>query len=324
MIRVDRQGSGSFRPGSYYKSNIEGIDTDDGKGIRTILSTTAVYAFIWKKEEAMKKNIVMLAVLLLAAISAQAAQYKFLDKDYHHKIWYYRWLMPDQPDNWISPDNYGQGVAYFRLQVTSFDKTSGDCPKIILQPCFFQDKHTSDKHSCWSRQNNTFTFMKAETKYIKKDMISQWQYGVIDYSRKLLSIMLIDNGCGKKTPCLCGAKVKAEGIVVAKGDKFIAPSHWQCPADWECAGSVRVAQSNPAVSSQSARTFAVSHATRGIFVTAHVAGELRFIDMHGKILSSIKIDSEQTISFKPRNKAVIVCMFVSAGGVQSMKTISGY
>jgi len=55
-------------------------------------------------------------------------------------------------------------------------------------------------------------------------MASQWQYSVIDYSREMLSIMVIDNACTKG--CKDGAKMRFEGIFVASGSTLNPPSHW--------------------------------------------------------------------------------------------------
>ena len=55
--------------------------------------------------------------------------------------------------------------------------------------CFFQDEHTSDNHACVSDSGLAFSAVGVYEHDQALDSI--WQYGVIDWSRSLLDLMLV-------------------------------------------------------------------------------------------------------------------------------------
>jgi len=61
--------------------------------------------------------LLALAIVLLTAAGAGAAQFIVLDKDYIHSKWYYHESFPWQPADWTSPDDDAAGTAYFRVEV---------------------------------------------------------------------------------------------------------------------------------------------------------------------------------------------------------------
>lgn len=167
-------------------------------------------------------RLVLPAVAALFVLQTlQAAQIKIADMNITWTKWYFRQEPPyTNPDNWMSPYNYGEGTAYFRIETTGM----GDGRAFYAQPCLFQDSHTPDKHSCFTRNTGMFTVRSAGVMYVTMLMQSQWQYNVIDYTRKLLSFMVIDNLCNEG--CRTGAKMRFECIVVSKGGTFEPPAHW--------------------------------------------------------------------------------------------------
>jgi len=101
-----------------------------------------------------KRLLFSICAVLIIVGDLFSLQIKVIDMDITWTGWYYRQNPPLQnPSNW-SP--YAKGNAYFRIEVTSM----GSGSKFITQPCIFQDKHTSDKHSCFTRQTDAYTFIK--------------------------------------------------------------------------------------------------------------------------------------------------------------------
>ncbi|MFZ3168086.1 MAG: immunoglobulin domain-containing protein, partial [Candidatus Methanoperedens sp.] len=88
------------------------------------------------------------------------------------------------PDNLISPIDYAHGTIYQRLQV--FTKPSTKTVK--YQICFFQDTITQPKHACTNR--DLLAFNKTGTYYATQQLSNIYQYGNINWGRKLLIMML--------------------------------------------------------------------------------------------------------------------------------------
>ena len=92
-------------------------------------------------------------------------------------------LPPDVPDNWKSPHNFHEGTIHFRLEV--IDKPSDLA--VNYQLCVFQDRHSADKHAC----DGTRTFTDPGVLEWKGSPAAMWQSKVIDWSRKLMDLMLV-------------------------------------------------------------------------------------------------------------------------------------
>ena len=86
---------------------------------------------------------------LLATAPARAAQIVALDEDYTHTKWYYHFKFKENPSNWISPNDYAHGTAYFRVDVRSAAKDWR------AQTCFFQGAHTKENHACFTSRTIT-------------------------------------------------------------------------------------------------------------------------------------------------------------------------
>jgi hypothetical protein len=168
-------------------------------------------------------------ICLFLAHAENPKQFTIVDNDtYVHTGWYKFWKFPWQPDNWKSPVDYYSGYTYHRVEVLSFDKP--DVSKVMLQHCYFQDKHATENHACGHKP----TWTKPEV--IRHQNSSLWQAGKIDWSRKLLDFMYIDNACGTSAKgCKAGAHVNVTIIVVAANERLVAPANWDCPGDWNCA-----------------------------------------------------------------------------------------
>lgn len=89
----------------------------------------------------------------------------------------------ETPDNLVFPINYSTGKIYQRLEVLSKPSTK----PVSYQVCIFQDKIISEKHTC----SGYMKFTTTGTYYSNQTMQSLYQYNVIDWKRKLLSVMLV-------------------------------------------------------------------------------------------------------------------------------------
>ncbi|HYN45004.1 MAG TPA: carbohydrate binding domain-containing protein [Candidatus Limnocylindrales bacterium] len=88
------------------------------------------------------------------------------------------------PANLILPTDYAHGTIYQRLQVLTKPSTK----TVKYQICLFQDTITQPKHACTNRDLLAFT--SPGTYYANQPMTNIYQYGNIDWSRKLLIMML--------------------------------------------------------------------------------------------------------------------------------------
>jgi len=195
-------------------------------------------------------NIYLAAILCIASF-ADAAQFVALDKDYVHSSWHYKWSMDNQPGNWKSPDNYYEGITYFRCEVFEIKNFNGTfnaetrdgvkksakyfCPQI----CFFQDKQDSDHHCCFSSRN--IRINGTGVYYGKESPSTMWNKGFADWSRKLNPLMVIGKSDEPYARIYRGHDVhmRYEAICVAKNDKFVLPGHWSgTPQDWNVEGAV--------------------------------------------------------------------------------------
>jgi hypothetical protein len=185
------------------------------------------------------------ALALLAATGAawaQNDQFVLLDTPYIHntttKAFSFFPLAPGVPDNWRTPVNYAEGTIYMRLEVLSKPSTRG----VNYQICIFQDQHSAPKHACARYQYFTapglYTWSQA--------MTGMFQYGNLDWTRRMLDLMLVvkDRG-GNPVDDRFGfgglwdgspdfslyypMEVKFTAIVVAKGATFAPPSGWTTP-----------------------------------------------------------------------------------------------
>lgn len=165
--------------------------------------------------------------------SAHPGQMKIVDVEgWKVNSWYRRWLFPkDQPEDWTYPVDYEHGTTYLRLEVVRFGKKREDgSTQVMLQPCYFQDRHVASKHCCKSGIN--FVFTEPGVYYRKFENAELSNEGGIDWSRKLLSFMLIDNSSSRGSKL--SAEIRATVIVVGKGHRFRPPEGWHCPSDWAC------------------------------------------------------------------------------------------
>jgi MYXO-CTERM domain-containing protein len=142
--------------------------------------------------------------------------------EYTHNTWYKFWKFPYQPSDWTQPHDFSRGTTYFRFEITSLQQET------MLQFCYFQDRHVSEKHAC----SPGWTFAQPGVYYRRQDNRTLWQRTAIDWTRELLDFMLIDNagqGAGR-------ARVRVSLFVVASGEQFDPPAEWECPSDWNCRG----------------------------------------------------------------------------------------
>ena len=89
----------------------------------------------------------------------------------------------DVPDDLTAPADYSQGHLHLRVDVRS---KPSDLP-VSYQLCFFQDDHTSDNHACGSYADLTGVGVVE----MDQPMPEIWQYGVIEWWRPLLDLMLV-------------------------------------------------------------------------------------------------------------------------------------
>jgi hypothetical protein len=142
---------------------------------------------------------------------------------YSHNTWYKFWKFPWQPENWTQPVDYSRGETYLRYDIRNLRQP------VMLQLCYFQDRHVSEKHACGPQ----WTFDAPGVYYRRVAHRSLWQRNVIDWTRPLLDFMLIDNASRGQAR----ASVEVTAIVVARDQRLVPPDHWHCPTDWNCVGS---------------------------------------------------------------------------------------
>lgn len=172
-----------------------------------------------------RMGLASVALWFAAGAVAMAGQMTILDRSYTHGGWYKHMKFDKQPDDWTSPHDYYHGETCVRFEVIRFNGPA----QIGLHYCYFQDRHTSDKHACTSMVKVT-----APGVYYRRWRNSEmWQENVIDWRRKLLNFMQIDNwvkGKGK-------AEVRVTVIIVAGAHRLRAPADWDCPKDWKAVPS---------------------------------------------------------------------------------------
>ncbi len=172
---------------------------------------------------------------LLGALPAlaQNTQFTLLDTPYIHntnsRAFSYFPLPPGVPDDWRSPVNYAEGTIHMRLEVLS----KPSARDVNYQICIFQDQHTSAKHACARYQK----FSAPGTYIWEQSLPSIFQYGNLDWSRRMLDTMLVvKDGAGNPVDDRFGfggkwagspdfslyypMEVKFTAIVVAKGAAF--------------------------------------------------------------------------------------------------------
>jgi hypothetical protein len=159
-----------------------------------------------------------------AAIS-HPPQFPLVDAHhYSHNSWYKFWSFPWQPQDWTQPVDYYRGHTYFRYEIRNLREPA------MLQFCYFQDRHVSEKHACGPQ----WVFEQPGVYYRRFRNSTLWQRQVIDWTRPLLDFMLIDN----RSEGRARTSVEVSIIVVADGERLEVPDHWQCPTDWNCIGGV--------------------------------------------------------------------------------------
>lgn len=156
-------------------------------------------------------NGVLWAAIGWLAVAGQGTapdQFVLLDVLHTHttktKGFTYFPIPPDVPENWKSPFNFHDGTIHFRLEVV--DKPSDLA--VNYQLCVFQDRHSRDKHAC----DGTRRFTGCGVLEWKGSPASMWQSKVIDWSRKLMDMMLvIKDGAGRPVDDRYGFGGKWEG-----------------------------------------------------------------------------------------------------------------
>lgn len=150
---------------------------------------------------------------------------------YVHRNWYQFWKFPWQPTDWTAPVDYYRGATYLRFEIHELLQPT------MLQFCYFQDRHVSEKHACGPQ----WTFSAPGVYYRRVVNRELWQQHVVDWTRELLDFMLIDNA----TEGAARANVTLDIVVVAAGERLEVPDHWQCPLDWNCLGGSPPAEEPP-------------------------------------------------------------------------------
>ncbi len=112
-----------------------------------------------------------------------------LDATYTHDTGTMAFSFFDLPDGFpadlTSPIDYAAGTLYERLEVIDKPSDKG----VTYQLCFFQDAHTSDNHACVAQSGLAFSAPGAYE--YSQEMTTIWQYGVIEWQRTLLDVMLV-------------------------------------------------------------------------------------------------------------------------------------
>lgn len=141
---------------------------------------------------------------------------------YVHRNWHQFWRFPWQPANWTAPLDYYRGTTYLRFEIHELRAPA------MLQFCYFQDRHVSEKHACGPQ----WTFDAPGVYYRRVVNRELWQQHVVDWTRELLDFMLIDN----TSEGAARADVTVDIVVAAAGERLEVADHWQCPAAWSCLG----------------------------------------------------------------------------------------
>ncbi|MBD3392330.1 MAG: hypothetical protein GF418_09700 [Chitinivibrionales bacterium] len=170
----------------------------------------------------------VLGIAVLVARITMAGQTTVLDQTYVHDGWYKHFGTGDMT---TVPNGSNQNDdCYFRFEIMEY---TGNPGPFMLQPCFFWNSIAPATHACFQR-NGAYTFTELETRYIKREMSTMWQYGSVNWNN-IMDYMLIDNygadnanGKGTVKP-----RVRAELICVSPGEQLQAPDHWIEPADWD-------------------------------------------------------------------------------------------
>jgi hypothetical protein len=187
------------------------------------------------------------AVLVVLAVAGSSrareiGQVTLIDEKYQHGGWYNHMSFIEQPDDWTSPYDYHHGYTCVRAEVFEF---KGEVQKLGLHYCYFQDRRSADKHACTSMQVVT----EPGVYYRRWRNDKMWQTKVIDWSRRLLNFMQIDNAVKGKGK----AEVRITVIIVADGFRLRPPLNWDPPKDWNCgvscAGQIMEATSNETIKS---------------------------------------------------------------------------
>lgn len=155
--------------------------------------------------------------------SGSVVQFPLVEsQEYTHGSWYKFWRFPYQPSDWTQPHDFSRGTTYFRFEITEISEPA------MLQFCYFQDKHVSEKHACGPQ----WSFDAPGVYYRRIENGGLWQRQAIDWTRELLDFMLIDN----LSEGAARTRVRVSMFVVAAGYAFEPPSPWECPESWGCHG----------------------------------------------------------------------------------------
>lgn len=156
-----------------------------------------------------------------AAPPSTPTQLTLVDAErYVHRAWYEFWDFAWQPEDWTAPVDYSRGATYFRFDISELREPA------MLQFCYFQDRHVSEKHACGPQ----WTFTEPGVFYRRLDNRALWQRQAIDWSRELLDFMLIDNLSEGRAR----TNVEVSILLVGAGAPLEAPIGWDCPSEWPC------------------------------------------------------------------------------------------
>jgi hypothetical protein len=115
-----------------------------------------------------------------------ATQLTLLDVTYEHNTetmaFSFLPVPAEIPADLTSPVSYATGQLHERLEVI----TKPSAQAVSYQLCIFQDEQTADNHACASY----FTFSAVGTVETDEPLADIWQYGVIEWDRALLNLML--------------------------------------------------------------------------------------------------------------------------------------
>jgi hypothetical protein len=185
---------------------------------------------------------VLLVLLSVWPRAAIAEQFTCIDQDYIHNDWYYHESFPWQPDDWTSPTNFAAGTAHYRVEVRGLDtpidgwytsNSNEDSPPNFTaeffapQLCLFQDAHIPSQHACFFSGN--IMFNGPGIYFANQPLPDMYQYGVIDWTRRLMNPMIIGKTRDPSGFSFYGQNVdlRFTVIVVAPGDSFEPPAWWE-------------------------------------------------------------------------------------------------
>lgn len=123
----------------------------------------------------------LVAVSILACVgTASADQFVLVDADYTHtkESHAYGTPGPGQPANWKTPVDYADGTAYYRLEV--FEKPSAE--NLNMGVCF-----VGGSYCCFGYER----FTKPGVYEWSFAIPSMWQFGTMDWSKKITDVPLI-------------------------------------------------------------------------------------------------------------------------------------